>query len=533
MRETLLTNVTIYTMEQEQPVANAMVWREEHLLAVGDAADLAARYPSARRIDGGELFVVPGFNDCHCHILAYGLDLSAANLSPEHAPDIPSLIAQLRRWAEEHPDAAWIVGSGYDQNRLAERRHPTRYDLDQVSREKPVFIEHTSKHGGVANSVALRVAGITRETPDPPGGTIERDAHSEPTGVLLESATDLVTKHQPPLSHRQRVRAIHLSAQAMAEKGITAAADASTGWGDLEGEVAAYVQAVNEGAPLRVTLMILATALRRDGKWLQPQDISTGSNGVRVGIAKVFADGALTTRTAALKEPYADTETTGMLLHSEEELQELIVGAHQAGWQVGTHAIGDRAIEAVLNLYEQAMQTQPRADVRHRIEHCMLLDDGLIDRLRALGVVAVLQPEFMARLGDAYRYGLGEERAGRLKRTASLLKAGVRVAFSSDCPVVPGAPLDGVRAAVERKTPLGAVLGAEERVDALTAIRLYTVGAAIAAKDETQTGTLAAGKRADFVLLSRDLATTPLEEWQDMRVMATVFGGKVVAGRLE
>jgi predicted amidohydrolase YtcJ len=187
----------------------------------------------------------------------------------------------------------------------------------------------------------------------------------------------------------------------------------------------------------------------------------------------------------------------------------------------------------VLNLYEQAMQTQPRADVRHRIEHCMLLDDGLIDRLRALGVVAVLQPEFMARLGDAYRYGLGEERAGRLKRTASLLKAGVRVAFSSDCPVVPGAPLDGVRAAVERKTPLGAVLGAEERVDALTAIRLYTVGAAIAAKDETQTGTLAAGKRADFVLLSRDPATTPLEEWQDMRVMATVFGGKVVAGRLE
>jgi predicted amidohydrolase YtcJ len=136
MPETLLNNVTIYTMEEEQPVANAMVWREEHLLAVGDAADLAARYPSAKRVDGGGLFVVPGFNDCHCHILAYGLDLSAANLSPEYAPDIPSLVAQLRRWAEEHPDAAWIVGSFYDQNRLAERRHPTRHDLDQVSLRK-------------------------------------------------------------------------------------------------------------------------------------------------------------------------------------------------------------------------------------------------------------------------------------------------------------------------------------------------------------------------------------------------------------
>jgi len=533
MPETLLKNVTIYTMEEEQPVASAMVWREEHLLAVGDAADLAACYPSAKRVDGGGLFVVPGFNDCHCHILAYGLDLSAANLSPEHAPDIPSLISQLRRWAQDNPDAPWIVGSFYDQNRMAERRHPTRHDLDQVSLEKPVFIEHTSKHGGVANSVALRIAGITRETPDPPGGTIERDAHGEPTGVLLERATDLVTRHQPPLSHRQRVRAIHLAAQAMAKKGITAASDASTGWGDLEGEVAACVQAVNEGAPLRVTLMILANALRRDGRWLQPQDIGTGSNGVRVGIAKVFADGALTTRTAALKEPYADTETTGMLLHSEEELQDLIAGAHRAGWQVATHAIGDRAIEAVLNLYEQAMQTQPRADVRHRIEHCMLLDDGLIDRLRALGVVAVLQPEFVARLGDAYRYGLGEERARRLKRTASLLRAGVRVAFSSDCPVVPGAPLDGVRAAMERKTPLGVVLGEEERVDALTAIRLYTAGSAMAGKDETHTGTLTAGKRADFVVLSRDPATTPSDEWENMRVIATVFGGKVVAGRLE
>jgi predicted amidohydrolase YtcJ len=533
MPETLLKNVTIYTMDKEQPIASAMVWLEERLLAVGDAADLAARYPSAKRVDGGGLFVVPGFNDCHCHILAYGLDLSAANLGPEYAPDIPSLVAQLRRWAEEHPDAAWIVGSFYDQNRLAERRHPTRHDLDQVSCEKPVFIEHTSKHGGVANSVALRIAGITRETPNPPGGSIERDAHGEPTGVLLESATDLVTRHQPPLSHQQRVRAVHLAAQAMAAKGITAASDASTGWGDLEGEIAACVQAVNEGAPLRVTLMILATALRRDGRWLQPQDIGTGSNGVRVGIAKVFADGALTTRTAALKEPFVDTGTTGMLLHSEEELQELIVGAHRAGWQIATHAIGDRAIETVLNLYAQAMQAQPRADVRHRIEHCMLLDDGLIDRLRRLGVVAVLQPEFVARLGDAYRYGLGEERARRLNRVTSLLRAGVRVAFSSDCPVVPGAPLDGVRAAMERKTPLGVVLGEEERVGALAAIRLYTAGSAVAVKDEAHTGILAAGKRADFVVLSRDPAATPPEEWEAVQIVATVFGGRVVAGRLE
>ncbi len=533
MPEIMLNNVTIYTMEERQPVANAMVWRDDRLLAVGDAADLAARYPSAKRVDGGGLFVVPGFNDCHCHILAYGLDLSAANLSPEYAPDIPSLVVQLRRWAEEHPDALWIVGSFYDQNRMAERRHPTRHDLDQVSREKPVFIEHTSKHGGVANSVALRIAGITRETPDPPGGSIERDAHGEPTGVLLESATDLVTRHQPPLSHTQRVRAIHLAAQAMAQKGITAASDASTGWGDLEGEFAAYAQAVNEGAPLRITLMILASALRRDGRWLSPQDIGTGCNGVRVGIAKVFADGALTTRTAALKEPFADTGTTGMLLHGEEQLWELIGGAHRAGWQVATHAIGDRAIETVLNLYAQAMHAQPRADARHRIEHCMLLDDGLIDRLRTLGVVAVLQPEFMARLGDAYRYGLGEERARRLNRVTSLLRAGVRVAFSSDCPVVPGAPLDGVRAAMERKTPLGVVLEKEERVDALAAIRLYTAGSAVAVKDEAHTGTLTAGKRADFVVLSRDPATTPPEEWETVQIVATVFGGRVVAGRLE
>lgn len=532
MSEYLLTS-TIYTMDENQPVAQAMVWRDERILAVGAEEDLSARYPTARRIDGRGLYVVPGFNDCHCHILAYGLDLSAANLSPEHAPNVPTLVEQLRRWAGEHPESAWIVGSFYDQNRMAERRHPNRYDLDRVSPEKPVFIEHVSKHGGVANSTALRLAGITRETSDPPGGTIVRDERGEPTGVLLESAVDLVTKHQPPLTHAQRVKAIHLAAQAMAEKGITAAADASTGWGDLQGEVAAYAQAVNEGAPLRITLMILVGTLYRDGQWLGPQDVRTGSDRVRVGIAKLFADGALTTRTAALKEPFIDTGATGMLMHSEEELEEYIVGAHRAGWQIATHAIGDRAIEAVLRLYRKAMGTQPRADARHRIEHCMLLDEGLIAQLRAQGAVAVLQPEFIARLGDAYRYGLGEERAGRLNRVGSLLGAGVPVAFSSDCPVVPGAPLDGIRSAMERRTPLGIVLGESERVRAMTAIRLYTMGSAYAVRDEVNTGSLSPGKLVDFVVLSRDPASTPVEEWEDIRVTATVFSGRVVAGRLE
>lgn len=533
MPETLLYNVTIYTMDDRQPTARAMVWREGTILAVGETDDLAARYPAARRVDGGGLCVVPGFNDCHCHILAYGLDLSAADLSPERAPDIPSLVQQLRRWAEEHPDAEWIVGSFYDQNRLSERRHPTRYDLDQVSAHKPVFIEHTSKHGGVANSVALRLAGITSETPDPPGGTIVRDTRGEPTGVLLESAVDLVTRRQPPLSHRQRVQAVQLAARAMAERGITAASDASVGWNDLEGEIVAYAQAVNEGAPLRMTLMILASALEREDGWLSPQEVRTGCDGVRVGIAKVFADGALTTRTAALREPYADTDTTGILLHSEEKLRQYILGAHRAGWQVATHAIGDRAIETVLDIYAQALRESPRPDARHRIEHCMLLDETLMARLRELNVVAVLQPEFLARLGDAYRMGLGEERASQLKPVASLLRVGVPVAFSSDCPVVPGAPLDGVRAAMERRTPQGAVLDRQERVDALTAIRLYTLGSAYAARDEAHTGTLAEGKRADFVLLSRDPVSTPVEEWEGVRVVATVFGGNVVAGRFE
>lgn len=532
MSEYLLTS-TIYTMDQNQPLAQAIVWRDERILAVGTVEGLSARYPTAKRIDGRGLYVVPGFNDCHCHILAYGLDLSAADLSPEHAPDIPSLVEKLRRWADKHPESRWIVGSFYDQNRLAERRHPTRYDLDRVSAEKPVFIEHTSKHGGVANSVALRLANITCETPDPSGGAIVRDARGEPTGVLMESAVDLVTRHQPPLTHVQRVKAIHLASQAMAEKGITSAADASTGWGDLQGEIAAYAQAVNEGAPLRITLMLLARTIRSNGRWLSPQDVRTGSNGVRVGIAKLFADGALTTRTAALKEPFVDTGTTGMLMHDEEELKEYILGAHRAGWQIATHAIGDRAIATVLRLYRKAMETLPRADARHRIEHCMLLDDELIAQLRAQGAVAVLQPEFIAKLGDAYRYGLGEERAKRLNRVNSLLESGVPVAFSSDCPVVLGAPLDGVRSAMERKTPLGVVLNPSERVSAMTAIRLYTRGAAYAVRDEDDTGLLSVGKRADFVVLNRDPASTLAEEWEDVRIIATVFGGRVVAGRLE
>lgn len=531
MAQWLIHNVTIHTMWEQVSIANAMVWQDASIVAVGDVKDLRARYPSAKRIDGGGTCVVPGFNDCHCHILAYGLDLSAADLSPEHAPDIPSLVARLREWALAHPEAHWITGNFYDQNRMAERRHPTRYELDAVSNDKPVLIEHTSKHGGVANSAALRVAGVTRDTPDPAGGRIERDATGEPTGVLLESAMELVTRHQPPLSHAQRVRAIHLAAQAMAKKGITAAADASTGWTDLQAEVAAYAQAVKEGAPLRITLMILAHALRQQDGWLTPQDVHTDSNGVRIGIAKIFADGALTTRTAALREPFLDSETTGILLQSEEELQDLVMGTHTAGWQIATHAIGDRAIETMLRLYSLALRSRPRSDTRHRIEHCMLLDEQLIARLCELRVTAVLQPEFIARLGDAYRYGLGEERANRLKPVASLLRAGVPVAFSSDCPVVPGAPLDGVYAAMSRTTPQGFVLNKGERVDALTALRLYTQGSAWAVRDEALTGSLEPGKRADFVVLTEDPAKVPAEEWHRVQVIETVFEGKVLLGR--
>lgn len=506
----LYEGVPIYTFWEPVPLVEALVVEEGHILGVGSREELKARYPGAKRIwlEGGA--VVPAFNDCHCHILSLGLDLGKADL--RECRSIPEIQAKLREWAQQHPEAPWILGRAYDPHRLEERRHPTRYELDAVSTERPIYVHHVSKHGAVVNSVALKRAGITRETPDPQGGIIERGPGGEPTGVLAESAMGLVSKQIPKPTEEEMVAAIERAAHEMARRGILAASDAGTGWLHLESEWRAYARALERGAPLRITLMPLFEAAERTGWLTQRQTIPSLHPDLRMGAIKLFADGAFTLRTAALREPYEDTQTTGRLMGEPEELFQRILAVHRNGWQCAVHAIGDRAIDVVLEGYQLAQKEQPRAQPRHRIEHCMLMHEDSLQKMHELGVVAVTQPEFLWWLGPTYQKGLGK-RAEYLMPYQRWLKSGIKVAFSSDQPVVPGDPILGWRSAVTRRSQEGSLFGAEERLDPLTALHLFTVGGAYATFDE-EIGQLAPGKRALFIVLSHPPEQIAEEEMQ-------------------
>jgi predicted amidohydrolase YtcJ len=477
--------------------------------------------------------VVPGFHDAHCHILELGFNMSEADAREATAiAEVRHIIAARIQGAAARE---WVRGFGYNQNKLAERRHPTRWELDAVSPYTPVFLSHVSGHMAVVNSAALALAQITRDTPDPEGGVIERDAEGEPTGLLKETAQELVRQVIPPYSFEMAKRALAVAGQRLAALGITSAQDAWAGWTVPE-EFRAYQEVTFVGAnhdspllPQRVRLMpdVESMPVRGAGYNFGFGLYSGfGSERLRLGAIKIFLDGSLIGKTAALTRPYAnDPSTRGFLVKSEEKIREQVQLAHHSGWQVAMHAIGDRAIEVALDAIEAVMGAEA-ARHRPRIEHCGILRRDLIERIRQLGVVIVTQPQFIFELGDGFRETLGEERLQLAYPFASLRD--LHVAFSSDQPVVNGAPLLGIQAAVMERTSGGAPYVPGEAITIEEGLKWYTLGAAYSTFEENEKGSLAPGKWADFVVLSRDLTQTPAEALSEIEVLKTVIGGEIV-----
>ncbi len=524
----VVRHARIRTMWDELPFAEALAAWRGRILAVGrdeEIADLIG--PGTRVLDAGGGVVLPGFHDAHCHILLFGLSLVEVNV--RGATTIAEIVEAVAAHAHRTPPGRWIRGGGYNENKLQERRHPTRHDLDPVSPHHPVWLSHVSGHMGIANSRALAIAGITRETPDPPGGRIVRDAEGEPTGLLLETAQELIKRVLPPYTLEETKAALEAAGRQMAAEGITAAQDAWAGWIAPE-EFRAYQEAVVEGLlPQRIWLMVDVERLTlRDGRFDFAFGLHTGfgSERLKLGAIKIFTDGSLIGRTAALRQPYMDPpDVTGMLVKDPRTLVELIRCAHTGGWQVAMHAIGDRAIEAALEAIEEVMGPEA-GRFRPRIEHCGVLAPDLLERLRRLQVVVVTQPRFIYELGDGFRGALGEERARWTYPLASL--RGVPLAFSSDRPVVDGAPLKGIQAAVLRCTQSGNPFVLEEAFTVEEALRAYTIGAAYAAFAESELGALAPGRWADLVVLGEDPLEVNPERLAEIPVLVTVVGGKIV-----
>ena len=525
----LLRNGTILTMNADRPLATAVGVERGRIVWVGDAAEARDQQAGARRVlDLGGATVIPGFNDAHNHLILLGHWLSQVNCSFPAVQSIGDIVAAVAAHATATPAGDWIEARGYDDNKLAGHRPPTRWDLDAATPHHPVVITHASGHMCVANSLALATAGIGRDTDAPFGGAIHRDATTgEPSGLLQEHAQELLGRPFLPKDKETLHRCLRTAGDAYLSAGITSSQEAGI---FSRAEFTVFQEAWHAGElRQRVYMMLRRPFLDA----MEGMGVYTGfgDDRLRIGAFKLLADGSLIGRTAAVSQPYLgdpDPDNLGLAMMPQEELDDLIWRGHSHGWQVAIHAIGDRGIEMCLDGFERALHRLPRTDHRHRLEHCGILRPDLIRRIKALGVVPVGQPPFINEFGDGFLQHLGPERTQLTYALKSVLDAGIPLAASSDSPVSSYQPLLGIKACVTERTAGGADFAPAERITVEQALALYTSAGAYASFEERLKGTIAPGKLADFAVLGADPRAVDPETLDTLAVLATIRGGEVV-----
>jgi len=515
----VLLNVNVVTLNQKQPKAEAIAIQNGIIIAVGSNKE-ARKYIDKKTtvIDAKNKTIVPGFVDCHVHMTGFGQFLQTLNL--RNVESVKEMQQKMRKYAQKNSEKSWILGGRWDQDKFAEKRYPTRWDLDAAVADKPVFLIRVCGHLGVANSRALQLADISKETTIESGKIDLDEATGEPNGILRENALGLVWKAIPKPNTKELEQACISACKKAVKAGLTC-----VHWIVGSAEEIRIIQKLhlNRKLPLRVYLGISADLLDQ----LIELGLQTGfgNDMVKIGFVKVFADGSLGARTAALKKPYSDKpETRGIMLYTQRKLNRLVSKAHRAGLQLAVHAIGDRAVETVLKAFENVLKKHPRKNHRHRIEHCSVLNPKLIKRMKRLGLIASVQPHFTS--SDFWVVDrVGKHRARWVYPFKTLMKEGLIVTSGSDCPVEPIDPLLGVWAAVTRKS------FAEESLTVKKALKIYTLNAAYASFDENKKGTIEVGKFADLTVLSDDLLNVPPDEIKKVRVEMTIVDGKIVYSR--
>ncbi|MEO8608554.1 MAG: amidohydrolase [Chloroflexota bacterium] len=537
----LFHNGIIHTIDAKVPAAEALLVGDDGRIAVvGSLADVeAATKSGTKRVDLGGRTLIPGFNDAHVHIWKMGLLLTRQVVANKTtAPDIESIIERFRDKAEALPPGTWITGRGYNEAELPERRHPTRHDMDASSLEHPIALTRTCGHMIVANTLALEKAGITRDTPNPPGGVIVRDLNGDPTGLLQETAMGLLNRVIPEPSDAEMAEAIQAANQHQLSLGITSATDPLL----TPFHLRVYRQLEADG---KLALRVNGLPIRRPdgGTDTLPLPEKFLSDFLRIDTVKFFADGGLSGATAAISQPYKVTNDKGVLRFETKDLTELMWEAHTAGYRIGTHAIGDVALDQVIGVYEELYRRealtpgpspsgrgeQNKLPLRHRIEHLGLPSPEHLRRCKAINVIAVPQTVFLPALGASFRRYLPDDYIPRCYPVRAMLDAGLTVALSSDAPVVPDDnPILGMKAAIDRLDPNGEAIAAEQAISAVEALYGYTMGGAIASGDADNRGSLTPGKWADLAILSGDLLQTRAENLLTIKVEQTYVGGNLV-----
>jgi len=506
----IFINANIITLDPLHPQAELVAICNGKILSVGHKDDLKKlKRGKLEIIDCHGKTIVPGFIDAHIHLSSFAESLVTINLGlHNNVRSISDIQNKIRQLSQKQPQGSWIRCGGYNEFYLREKRHPTRWDLDVASSVHPIKVTHRSGHAHVLNSLALKLTGISKETPDPEGCLIERDIGTgEPTG-LLYGMSEFLSKSIPPLDNHLLDKGIELANHELLSLGITSIQDASSRndskqWKRFERwKVEGYLK-------LRVSMMLGVKAFEEYRK----EDFSSKIEEEQLCIAgvKIIVD-----------------ETTGRLNPSQDELNELVSAIQHSGFQAVIHAIEEPAIEAACTAIEYALQRSPRSDHRHRIEHCSVCPPYLANRLASLGVMVVTQPPFIYYNGDRYLETVPKSQLKSLYPLATLFKNSVHIAGSSDCPIVPPNPLMGIYSAVSRKSETGQPVLAQECITPLDALHMYTDYAAKATFEENIKGSITSGKFADLVVLSNDPTKCPTEEIKNIQVEVTVLNGEVV-----
>ena len=525
----IITNAKVYTVDRNQPHAEAVAIIGERIVAVGSASDIDQwRGASTRVIDAGGKLLLPGFNDAHVHFIDGGVQLDSVDLRNAASPE--EFVRKIAERATITPRGEWIIGGDWDEEKWNPPRLPTRQLIDGVTPDTPVFVNRYDGHESLANSMALKLADVTRETKSPPGGEIVKDAQGNPTGVLKDAAQSLVERKIPPMSHERRLRAAKRALAYAARLGVTSVQAMSAEYDDIR----VYSELLEQG---ELTARIyVAPAL---ATWQKEAQIGIrhawGSGYLRVGAMNAFADGSLGSTTAYFFAPYTDAPDTRGLLTAEmqplSKMRRLMMNADDAGLQLCIHAIGDEAISLVLDLFGDVEKEHGSADRRFRIEHAQHIAPKDFDRFASLHVIASVQPYHAIDDGRWAERRIGPERVKTTYAFRTLLDKGVTLAFGTDWTVAPLNPMKTLYAAVTRatldgKNPNGWV--PEQKIKLSEAVEAYTMGSAYAEFQEKEKGSITPGKLADMVLLGDDIFQIDPSKIGDVQVDMTMVGGKVV-----
>jgi len=506
----LLVNAHIITLNPVQPEASWLALGGGKIVGLGGPKELMLSHMAESEIiDCQGKTILPGFIDAHLHLLSFAESLVTLDL--KHGSGIHSIAdiqSKILQWSHDIPPGTWIRGGGYSEFHLTEKRHPNRWDLDEVVPNHPVKLTHRSGHAHVLNSLALKQAGITRETPDPSGGIIERNLDTGmPTGLLYEMG-DFLSVRVPPLDNKEVEKGITMADQELISYGITSIHDASS---RNDRERWNLFKSWKERGMLHPRLHMMLGVGGFEEQGLESYSTPVEPDQLHVNGVKILLD-----------------ETTGRLHPPQATLDELVLRIHASGMQVAIHAIEEKAIESACIAIENSLKQIPRSDHRHRIEHCSICPPSLAEHIARLGIGVVTQPAFLYCNGDRYLETVEYEQLRHLYPYGSLLRSGVRVAGSSDCPFASLNPLIAIYAAVSRKSENGKRVMQNEGIRAIDAVRMYTKYGAEITFSEGIKGSISPGKLADLVVLNGDPIALPPDEVKDLKVEMTIINGRVV-----